>query len=333
MKERAGLITMKGSPLTLIGNELKVGDAAPEFEALCDRCARELVEPLADDPFVLGFSMTDCPIFTDLDAQGRGMTVHGAPRPELPTWPKLLRNLSSDAPGKQAYVCTMRRLHGDDVAAFNTTYSTDFASWDALAAAVDWRPETDYENEAELRDNEEFLKECVDTYYHKAKDALRRYDTNHMFFGDKINANSDTLDTVLDITSQYTDLVFYQMYGRYEKQREILDRWTARVGKPFLNGDSSFSFTSKMMPNPYGPHAKDQTERAEWTREFVELAFARSDFVGWHICGILDTWKTMVNKADKQHAGLMTPTGEFYPEMEQVVRELSARLYEIALGE
>jgi thiol peroxidase len=34
MKERAGLITMKGSPLTLIGNELKVGDAAPEFEAL-----------------------------------------------------------------------------------------------------------------------------------------------------------------------------------------------------------------------------------------------------------------------------------------------------------
>jgi thiol peroxidase len=34
MKERAGLITMKGSPLTLIGNELKVGNAAPEFEAL-----------------------------------------------------------------------------------------------------------------------------------------------------------------------------------------------------------------------------------------------------------------------------------------------------------
>ncbi len=64
---------------------------------------------------------------------------------------------------------------------------------------------------------------------------------------EQINANSDTLDTVLDITSQYTDLVFYQMYARYEKQREILDRWTARVGKPFLNGDSSFSFTSKMM--------------------------------------------------------------------------------------
>ena len=34
MKERAGMITMKGNPLTLTGDELKVGDAAPDFEVL-----------------------------------------------------------------------------------------------------------------------------------------------------------------------------------------------------------------------------------------------------------------------------------------------------------
>ena len=34
MKERTGIITMKGNPLTLIGNEVKVGDKAPEFVAL-----------------------------------------------------------------------------------------------------------------------------------------------------------------------------------------------------------------------------------------------------------------------------------------------------------
>lgn len=31
MKERTGMITMKGSPLTLIGEEAKVGDPAPEY--------------------------------------------------------------------------------------------------------------------------------------------------------------------------------------------------------------------------------------------------------------------------------------------------------------
>jgi thiol peroxidase len=34
MHERAGIITMKGNPLTLIGSEIKAGDAAPDFVAL-----------------------------------------------------------------------------------------------------------------------------------------------------------------------------------------------------------------------------------------------------------------------------------------------------------
>jgi len=32
MNEREGIITMKGNPLTLLGPELKVGEAAPDFE-------------------------------------------------------------------------------------------------------------------------------------------------------------------------------------------------------------------------------------------------------------------------------------------------------------
>lgn len=34
MTERTGIITMKGSPLTLVGHEIKVGDAAPDVELL-----------------------------------------------------------------------------------------------------------------------------------------------------------------------------------------------------------------------------------------------------------------------------------------------------------
>ena len=36
MKERTGIITSKGNPLTLMGNEVKVGDKAPEFEVLAN---------------------------------------------------------------------------------------------------------------------------------------------------------------------------------------------------------------------------------------------------------------------------------------------------------
>lgn len=36
MEERKDIITMKGQPLTLLGKELKVGEPAPEFEALAN---------------------------------------------------------------------------------------------------------------------------------------------------------------------------------------------------------------------------------------------------------------------------------------------------------
>jgi thiol peroxidase len=34
MKEREGLVTMKGEPLTLLGNDLKAGDVAPDCEVV-----------------------------------------------------------------------------------------------------------------------------------------------------------------------------------------------------------------------------------------------------------------------------------------------------------
>jgi thiol peroxidase len=34
MKERSGAITMNGKPMTLMGNELKIGDIAPHFEVI-----------------------------------------------------------------------------------------------------------------------------------------------------------------------------------------------------------------------------------------------------------------------------------------------------------
>jgi thiol peroxidase len=34
MKERAGIVTMRGNPLTLVGNEIRVGNAAPDFTAI-----------------------------------------------------------------------------------------------------------------------------------------------------------------------------------------------------------------------------------------------------------------------------------------------------------
>jgi len=46
MKERTGLVTMKGRPLTLLGDGLKVGDKAPNFEVIANDLSQVLLSSL-----------------------------------------------------------------------------------------------------------------------------------------------------------------------------------------------------------------------------------------------------------------------------------------------
>ena len=269
---------------------------SPEFAQHCDRLAKQIVVPVKDDPFLLGYSMTDCPLFTEEDCRERPDVIGGARRKARIGWPRRLRNLDADAPGKRAYVQTMKHLYKGNIQDFNLTYGASFDSFDALAAARGWRPATDLSNGNETRDNIEFLKVVVAQYYKTAKQAILRYDTNHLFVGDKINANTDSLDTILPVTSKYTDIILYQMYARYEVQEPGLNRWSKAVDHPFINGDSAFTMTTDTMPRPYGPVADNLEQRAQWTEEFFRHAFARPEFVGWHYCGLIDATNLIERK-------------------------------------
>ena len=303
---------------------------ADEFERHCDRLAMQLALPIKDDPFLLGYAMTDCPLFTEEDCRERPDVIGGARREGRVGWPRRLRNLPAVAAGKQAYVATVRDLYGGKIGDFNTTYGTTFDSFDALERAKQWRQQTDLSNASETRDNIEFLKRVVFKYYQTAHEAIRRYDPSHLFFGDKINANTDALDTVLPVTSQFTDVVFYQMYARYEVQRPGLDRWSQRVGMPFVNGDSAYTMITDDMPRPYGPVADNLAQRIEWTEEFFRSAFARPEFVGWHYCGLIDANNRIPSKLDRQHSGLMNGFGEPYAGIKEALRECVDSMYEIA---
>lgn len=306
---------------------------AEEFVQHCDRMAKNIAAPAKDDPFLLGYAMTDCPLLTEEDCRERPDVIGGARRRARIGWPRRLRNLPASAAGKQAYVRTMKDLYRGEIGDFNKTYGTGFESFDSLAAAGDWRPQTDLSNGNETRDNVEFLKRVVAKYYATARDAIRRYDSNHLFVGDKINANTDTLDTVLPITSQFTDVVFYQMYARYEVQKPGLDRWSKIADKPLINGDSAFTMITDSMPRPYGPVADSLGQRAEWTAEFFQKAFARPDFVGWHYCGLIDASNRVPRKQARQHSGLLDGYGEPYPALKKVLRACTDEMYDIAMRE
>lgn len=97
-----------------------------EFVAHCDQMARDHAAPASDDPFLLAYALTDCPLFTEEDCRERPDTIGGAPRKSRIGWPRRLRNMNADAPGKHAYVNTMRDIYREEISDFNSTYGTEF---------------------------------------------------------------------------------------------------------------------------------------------------------------------------------------------------------------
>ena len=303
---------------------------AADFESHCDQLAKEIAAPLKDDPFLLGYAMTDCPLFTEEDCRARTDVIGGARRKARIGWPRRLRNLGPQAPGKQVYVQEMKAIYHDNIQTFNATYQTNFDSFDSLAIAQQWRLETDLGNPNETRDNHFFLHRVVEKYYQTALDAIRRYDPNHLFIGDKLNANTDSMDTVLPVTSRFTDVLFYQMYGRYEVQLPRLNRWSTKVDQPIINGDSAFTMITEHMPRPYGPIADDLEQRVAWTTEFFQQAFARPEFVGWHYCGLIDADNQIPSKVARQHSGLMDGFGKPYPLLQKNLKACVDQMYKWA---
>ncbi len=226
----------------------------------------------------------------------------------------------------------MKKIYRDSIDNFNAVYNTDFDSFDALTAAVDWRPVTELSNANETRDNVEFLQAVVDRYYKSASEAIRRHDPNHLFVGDKLNANTDSVDTVLRTTSKYTDILFYQMYGKYEVQKICLDRWSKIVDQPIVNGDSAITMVTDSMPHPFGPIASSLEERIEWTNTFFLRAFARPEFIGWHYCGLIDADNNLPipDRKYRQHSGLIDAFGVPYPGLREVIKACADQKYQIA---
>ncbi len=307
------------------------------FQKRCEQVVRRLVMPRKDDPFLIGYTFTDCPILTDLDADTRGERPWGKPtppwglpsQPDMPTWPRALRNLGSNAPGKNVFIELILERY-PSIRAFNHVYKTRFSSFDALLNTENWSPVVKTAGIDDRDDNNAFLMRILEQYYTVACMTIRKLDPNHLIFGDILNANTGTHDDIVSLVSRYTDVITYQFYGRYDEQKAILDRWSKLSGKPLFHADSCFSVPYQEMPTPLGVICPDQETRAQSFLDFASRAFSRPDFIGWHWCGWMDAWASW--RKLRQHSGLQDPFGRYHHPMPETMAQFGSMLYDYGLG-
>lgn len=301
---------------------------AQEFEQQCNRIVSRVIASRKDDPYLLGYTFTDCPILTDGDADAHGQVSWGRAQPNLPTWPRVLRNLAPDTPGKKVYVELMQDRY-QSIGAFNSVYATTFSSFAHLLGSENWSDVLKSTEIDDADDNRTFLLKIMDQYYTVACAAIRRVDSNHLIFGDILNAQTGTPDEIVSLVSKYTDLIAYQTYSTYEEHSSILDRWSRLSGKPLFHADTSFCVPYEQMPAPIGALCPDPETRARSFYDSASRSLSRPDVIGWNWCGWMDMWA--VWKSDRQHTGLQDPFGRYHEPMPETMKRFGQELYDYGL--
>lgn len=99
MNERTGIITFQGNPLTLLGNEIKVGDKAPEFDVTDNELGPKILADFAGQVLIVSaVPSLDTPV---CDMETRRFNTEAA---NLGDEIKIL-TLSMDLPFAQARWC------------------------------------------------------------------------------------------------------------------------------------------------------------------------------------------------------------------------------------
>lgn len=118
--ERKGIVTIKGNPLTLVGNEVKVGDKAPDFVVLDSELKEVRLNDFSGKIKVISVTPSlDTPV---CDLQARRFNEEAAKLPE----DVVVLDISMDLPFAISRFCTTARI--DKVKAYSDHRDASFGN-------------------------------------------------------------------------------------------------------------------------------------------------------------------------------------------------------------
>jgi len=129
------------------------------------------------------------------------------------------------------------------------------------------------------------MLEIMRKYYQTIHGAIRRYDKNHMFFGDRLSTSGRRMaglpDELIQVTGEYVDVVTVQFFGDpWEVQQPHFRRWHELTNKPLMNMDSERADNRKRV---------ELADRGSAYVDTLHSALCEPYMVGYHWCGFQDS--------------------------------------------
>ena len=173
------------------------------------------------------------------------------------------------------------------------------------------------------------IYDVASKYYETMTEAVRRYDSKHLIFGDRYHGNKGIPEGVLRAMKPYVDVLSIQYFCNgtaesHEKMVEDFTKWQAIADKPVLNADIGNRCPTKMRPNVEGQMPDERGRGLDYAHSLRGL-LKQPWFIGWHWCSYLEN--------PIRGCGLKDPWDEPYTDMIDIVREFNQSAYDEVFGD
>ena len=292
---------------------------SPAFARDLEKRVAALCQSLRENRHLLGYYLTDLPLWGDRNFMDREEQTRGA------SWLSFFRKLPAEAPGQQAYerflagryagrFDVFKKLYVTAATGFGEPLRLDFEKTNRRAADV-------------VADDEAFVAEIAEQIYRLTSEAFHRHDPNHLVLGERFWGERLFMP-VLEKAAKYFPVVALQLEGGFQK--ELYAGLYRRLGRPLISVDHVIPFVTPQTPNVRGRPLKSETEAAALYVQYLRDAFAEPFMVGYNRCQLV-TRIRLDGPPPVYKQGLLDRQGRPYTTMVQAVRaanrEVMARLY------
>ena len=140
-------------------------------------------------------------------------------------------------------------------------------------------------SDASTSDKRAFIAYCYEVYLQKVSAALKKYDPNHLFLGDRFNQWGHELvnEEMFKVAGKYVDVVSINHYQRWEPDQAVMRNWEAWAEKPFMVTEFYTKGLDSGLGNTSGAGwvVKTQNDRGLFYQNFVNQLVKSGVCVGW----------------------------------------------------
>jgi hypothetical protein len=225
----------------------------------------------------------------------------------------------ADQPAKRVFIDRLKDKY-TTIDNLNSAWKASHTSWDAV---LDCQQPPDVKNaEADLKD---FYAKLADEYFRICREEVKRIAPNNLYLGCRFAWFSDA---AVKASAEYCDVIGFNRYEPRVSHFSLPDG----IDKPVIVGEFHFGALDRGLFHPGLVPVKDQQQRADRYKRYVEGALANPLVVGTHWFQYKDQSTTGRDDGENYQIGFVDICDNPYPETIEACRQVGYRMYQLRLG-